>query len=47
MLSQLKVFAGVENLSTFTSLPKGIDPELMIWDYPFYRTVSFGLNVTF
>ena len=47
MVSQLKVFAGVENLTTLTSLPKGIDPELMSWNYPFYRTVSFGANITF
>ena len=47
MLDQLKVFTGVENLATFSSLPKGIDPELMSWNYPFYRTVSFGVNVTF
>ena len=47
MLSQLKIFTGVENLTTFTSLPKGIDPELMSWNYPFYRTVSFGANITF
>ena len=46
-LSQLKLFAGVENLATFSSLPKGIDPEILSWNYPFYRTVSFGLNVTF
>lgn len=47
MLSDLKLFSSVENLATFTSLPKGIDPEIMSWNYPFYRTLSFGLNVTF
>ena len=46
-LSQLKLFVGVENLATFTSLPKGIDPERMSWNYPFYRTVSFGTSITF
>ena len=46
-LANLKLFVGVENLATFTSLPKGIDPERISWNYPFYRTVSFGTNITF
>ena len=46
-ISQLKVFANVENLHTFTSLPKGYDPETVSWSYPCYRTISFGVNVTF
>ncbi len=46
-LKQLKVFVGVENLATFTTLPKGIDPERISWNYPFYQTVSLGANVTF
>lgn len=45
-LSQLRAFVSVENLATFSSLPKGIDPETLKWDYPAYRTVSFGLNLT-
>lgn len=45
-LSQLKAFVSVENLATFSSLPKGIDPETLTWDYPAFRTVSFGLNIT-
>jgi hypothetical protein len=45
-LSSLKLFVSAENLATFTSLPKGYDPERLNWGYPFYRTVSFGLNVT-
>ena len=45
-LSGLKLFVSAENLATFTSLPKGYDPERLSWGYPFYRTVSFGLNVT-
>ena len=45
-LSALKLFVSAENLATFTSLPKGYDPERLSWGYPFYRTVSFGLNVT-
>lgn len=46
-VKQLKLFVGVENLATFSSLPKGIDPERISWNYPFYRTVSFGANITF
>lgn len=45
-LSSLKLFASGENLGTFSSLPKGYDPERLSWGYPFYRTISFGLNVT-
>lgn len=45
-LSQLKAFVSIENLATFSSLPKGIDPETLKWDYPAFRTVSFGLNIT-
>lgn len=46
-VKQLKLFVGVENLTTFSSLPRGIDPERISWNYPFYRTVSFGANITF
>lgn len=45
-LSALKVFVSAENLTTISSLPKGYDPERLSWGYPFYRTLSFGLNVT-
>lgn len=45
-LTQLKAFVSVENLATFTSLTKGIDPETLSWSYPAFRTVSFGINVT-
>lgn len=45
-LSQLKAFVSAENLGTFSSLPKGIDPETLLWDYPSFRTISFGLNLT-
>lgn len=45
-LSGLKLFVSAENLHTFTSLPKGYDPERLSWGYPFYRTISFGLNLT-
>lgn len=45
-LEQLKGFVSVENLATFSSLPKGIDPETLAWGYPAFRTVSFGINFT-
>ncbi len=45
-LSNLKVFFSGENLFTWDKLPKGIDPELNDFKYPYYRTISFGVNVT-
>lgn len=45
-LRQLKGFVSIENLATFSSLPSGIDPERLEWNYPSYRTVSFGINLT-
>ena len=41
-----KAFVSIENLATFSSLPKGIDPETLNWNYPASRTVSFGINLT-
>ena len=46
-LNQLRLYVSVENLATFTSLPKGYDPESLNWSYPFYRTWSIGANVSF
>ena len=46
-LNQLRLYVSVENLATFTSLPDGYDPESLSWSYPFYRTWSFGANVSF
>ena len=46
-IKQLKMFVGIENLATFSSLPEGTDPERVSWNYPFYRTLSFGANITF
>lgn len=46
-VKQLRVFGSVENLHTFTSLPKGYDPENLSWAYPFYRTWSVGASITF
>lgn len=40
----LKAFVGGENLFTFDHLPTGIDPENMGWNYPYSRTISFGIN---
>lgn len=44
-ISSLGFFISIENLATFSSLPKGYDPELMVWNYPFYRTFSLGANL--
>ena len=46
-LNQLRLYVSVENLATFTSLPKGYDPENLNWSYPFYRTWSVGANISF
>ena len=46
-LNQLRLYVSVENLATFTDLPKGYDPENLKWSYPFYRTWSFGANISF
>jgi len=46
-VADLKLFATIENLATFTSLPQGYDPETLSWSYPFYRTTSFGVSLTF
>ncbi|MFT3933934.1 MAG: TonB-dependent receptor [Chitinophagaceae bacterium] len=45
-LSACRIFVSVENLATFSSLPKGYDPETLGWTYPAYRTTSFGLSLT-
>lgn len=47
VISKVRLYVSGENLATFTSLPKGYDPESLSWSYPFYRTISFGANVTF
>nr|WP_223855009.1 TonB-dependent receptor [Bacteroides sp. GM023] len=46
LLNQMKAFVSIENVATFTSLPSGIDPERIEWNYPSFRTVSFGINIT-
>ena len=46
-LNQFRMYVSVENLGTFTSLPKGYDPENLSWSYPFYRTWSVGANISF
>ena len=45
-LNQMKAFVSIENVATFTSLPSGIDPERIEWNYPAFRTVSFGVHIT-
>jgi len=42
-----KVFFSGENMFTFSKLIKGVDPELLSWQYPQMSTYSFGLNVNF
>lgn len=46
-VNQFRVYVSVENLATWTSLPKGYDPESMSWSYPFYRTWSLGATISF
>lgn len=41
-----KVFFSAENIYTWSKLPDGIDPELGSWQYPFYATYSFGVNIS-
>ncbi len=43
-LRNLKAFVSGENLFTFDHLPTGIDPENLNWNYPYSRTISFGIN---
>ncbi|MCD6598232.1 MAG: TonB-dependent receptor, partial [Bacteroidales bacterium] len=54
-IQNARIFISGENLATFTSLPKSMDPEssLTQWgssygaSYPIARTFSMGLNLTF
>ncbi|MCL7986833.1 TonB-dependent receptor [Sphingobacterium sp. lm-10] len=48
-ISNLRLFAGAQNLFTITSLPKDLDPESPNDNrfYPQVRTISFGLNANF
>lgn len=43
-IRNLKAFVSAENLFTFDHLPTGIDPENLNWNYPYSRTISFGIN---
>lgn len=45
-LSGLQFFISIENLATFSSLPRGYDPETLSWTYPAYRTTSMGFSLT-
>ena len=47
VIDGIRLYGSVENLATFSTLPKGYDPEALRWSYPFYRTWSFGLQVSF
>ena len=44
-IKNLKLFVSGENLFTFDHLPTGIDPENLSWNYPYSRTISFGINL--
>ncbi len=44
--ASVKLFSSIENPITWTKLPNGYDPERLSWGYPFYRTSSFGINIT-
>lgn len=52
-MQDAKIYFSVENLATYSSLPKGYDPESfdgagsLVWAYPFYRTFSVGASITF
>lgn len=51
-LTNAKVFVSVDNLATISHTPKGYDAEgnssnSIGYSYPFYRTISFGVNLSF
>lgn len=48
-INRLRIFATGQNLLTFSSLPKDIDPEAPNDNryYPQVRTITFGLNANF
>ncbi|WP_240768504.1 TonB-dependent receptor [Olivibacter sp. XZL3] len=48
-INNLRIFATGQNLLTFSSLPKDVDPEAPndIRYYPQVRTLTFGLNANF
>jgi TonB-linked SusC/RagA family outer membrane protein len=51
-ISNLRVYAGGQNLASFSSVPKNLDPERSNFQkdnggYPQTRVISFGLNANF
>ncbi len=47
---ETKVFFSGENLYTWDHLPKGLETDMLskgMWEYPFMRKFSVGVNVTF
>lgn len=46
-IQNLRLFVSVENLATWSKLPKGLDPETRSWAYPLRRTIATGLNLVF
>lgn len=52
LMEQARIYVSIENLATLSDLPKGYDPEgntdnAIVWNYPYYRTISVGANITF
>lgn len=52
LMESARIYVSIENLGTISDLPKGYDPEgntqnAIVWDYPYYRTISLGANITF
>ncbi|WP_289053210.1 SusC/RagA family TonB-linked outer membrane protein [Carboxylicivirga marina] len=44
-INNAKIFVSGENLLTFDKLPSGIDVQNLNWNYPQFRTISFGVNL--
>ena len=43
----VKFFVSLDNAYTWDHLEAGRDPESLSWGYPYYKTTSFGMNMTF
>uniref|UniRef100_S0DDH7 TonB-dependent receptor plug domain-containing protein n=2 Tax=termite gut metagenome TaxID=433724 RepID=S0DDH7_9ZZZZ len=49
-MTKLRIYFSGYNLQTWSSLPKGLDPEKpmsYVWWYPKTRTFTFGINIGF
>lgn len=45
-IKKARAFVNAANLLTFTKM-KGVDPEVINWDYPNQRVINFGINIQF